>query len=414
MFKRGLGYKQIENTFKVLFSSLYQRKPSDSTIRLWVMRSGYAKLNKTLPDGQWIILGDVTVDIGTLKCLVNVGVNLDVLYEREDLTLSFDDLEIVGIHPTEKASGEFAEESFRSDINRLGGFKNVKGLLIDQGRDLSKGAKLLQEGEKRIKVLHDISHKLSLVLERNLKEDPLWEEYTEHLTKTKQRVQQTELAGLQPPKQRSKARFMNVSLYIDWFTRVQESKANGNLKDIPEARFNEYFGWMSKFEFFYEIVQQKVGITEIIKDTVRRGGYSIEIYEYLIDLFDLMPLDKGVHSFICDALDAVNEEVEKLDEGETFLGSTEIVESLFGSHKNHSACGGHGITGNVLTLGTLVGKTLTSEEVKKTMEETPVKPMMSWVNDMVGDTLAKLRNRFFRQPKEQNLTGVCAKALAIG
>lgn len=163
MFKRGLGYKQIENTFKVLFSSLYQRKPSDSTIRLWVMRSGYAKLNKTLPDGQWIILGDVTVDIGTLKCLVNVGVNLDVLYEREDLTLTFDDLEIIGIHPTEKTTGEFAEESFRSDINRLGGFKNVKGLLIDQGRDLSKGAKLLQEGEKRIKVLHDISDRKSVV-----------------------------------------------------------------------------------------------------------------------------------------------------------------------------------------------------------------------------------------------------------
>lgn len=414
MFKRGLGYKQIENTFKVLFSSLRQKKPSDSTIRLWVMRSGYAKLNKTLADGQWVMLGDVTVDIGTLKCLVNVGVNLDVLYEREDLTLTFNDLEIIGIHPTEKATGEFAEKSFRSDINRLGGFENVKGLLIDQGRDLSKGARLLQEGEKKLKILHDISHKLSLVLERDLKDDPLWEEYTEHLTKTKRRVQQTELAGLQPPKQRTKARFMNVSLYIDWFTRVQESKENGNLKDIPENRFNEYFGWMSKFEFFYEIVQQKVGVTEIIKDTVRRGGYSMKIYEYLIDLFDLMPLDKGVRSFICDALDAVNEEVKKLDEGETLPGSTEIVESLFGSHKNHSACGGHGITGNVLTLGALVGKTLTREEVKKMMEETPVKPMMSWVNDMVGDTLAKLRKRFFRQPKEQNLTGVCDEALATG
>jgi hypothetical protein len=177
---------------------------------------------------------------------------------------------------------------------------------------------------------------------------------------------------------------MNVSLYIDWFTRLQKSKEDGNLEHIPEERFNAYFGWMAKFEFFYEIVQQKVGITEIIKDTVRRGGYSIEIYEYLIELFDLMPLDKGVRAFICKALDAVNEEVEKLDEGERLPGTTEIVESLFGSHKNHYACGGHGIAGNVLTLGALVGKTLTSEEIRKTMEETPVESMLGWVSDKVG------------------------------
>jgi len=172
---------------------------------------------------------------------------------------------------------------------------------------------------------------------------------------------------------------------------------------------------MSKFEFFYEIVQQKVGITEVIKDTVRRGGYSMEIYEYLIELFDLMPLDKGVRSFICEALDAVNEEVEKLDEGERLPATTEIIESLFGSHKNHSARGGHGITGNVLTLGALVGKTQTSEDIRKTMEEIPVQSMLGWVSDKVGDTLAKLRNRFFSEPsKGQNLTDLNTEALATG
>jgi len=53
-----------------------------------------------------------------------------------------------GIHPTQKATGEFAEESFRSDINRLGGFKNVKALLIDQGRDLTKGLNYYERQRK--------------------------------------------------------------------------------------------------------------------------------------------------------------------------------------------------------------------------------------------------------------------------
>ena len=38
---------------------------------------------------------------------------------------------------------------------------------------------------------------------------------------------------------------------------------------------------------------------------------SMEIYEYGIELFDLMPLDTSVRSFICEALDAVNEEIKK-------------------------------------------------------------------------------------------------------
>ena len=44
LFKSGLGYKQTENIFKTLFSDLNQKKPSDSTIRLWVMRSGICKI----------------------------------------------------------------------------------------------------------------------------------------------------------------------------------------------------------------------------------------------------------------------------------------------------------------------------------------------------------------------------------
>ena len=49
------------------------------------------------------------------------------------------------------------------------------------------------------------------------------------------------------------------------------------------------------------------------------------------------------------------------------------------------------------------------------MEETPVQSMLIWVSDKVGDTLAKLRNRFFKElVKGQNLTDSNAKVLATG
>lgn len=393
MFKKGLGYKPIENVFRTLFSSTDKKTPSDSAIRLYVMRAGYANLHKPLPEGEWVIIGDVTVDIGTIKCLVTVGVNLEELYEREDFTLSLKDLVIVGIHPTQHATGEFAKESFQADIDRLGGIEKVKAILIDQGPDVKSGGNLLQKVHSRLKIIHDISHKLSLVLEKELKGNPLWEGYTDHLTKSKQCLQQTELAGLQPPKQRSKARFMNTALYINWFEKVQKSKRDGNLNHISEERYNEYFGWMAKYQSFHEHTTQKVGVIETIKDVIRRQGYSSDVYHYLIDLLDAMPLDDSIHPLICNALDVVYEEIEKLDEEQVLPASTEILESLFGSHKNHTARGGHGITGNVLTLGALVGKPPTREEICKIMETTPVLNILRWVKTKVGDTLAKMRDR---------------------
>ena len=71
-------------------------------------------------------------------------------------------------------------------------------------------------------------------------------DYTAKLMKTKQLVQQTELAPLQPPNQRSKARFMNASLYINWPNRILQSKAAGYLDEIPNERYEEYFGWLDQ------------------------------------------------------------------------------------------------------------------------------------------------------------------------
>ena len=42
-----------------------------------------------------------------------------------------------------------------------------------------------------------------------------------------------------------------------------------------------------------------------------------------------MPLDCKIEAFLLDILDAVYEEVEKLDEGQTLPISTEIVELYF-------------------------------------------------------------------------------------
>jgi len=361
------------------------------------MRNGYSKLHEEISkDGTWVILGDVSVDIGKVKGLVTVGVNLDKLEERDEYKLSLEDLHIIGIHPTENSTGEFANKAFDEARQKVGGTLSLAAFVIDQGSDVTKGGKLLQETNKNVKFIHDLSHKLALVLEKELVEDPMWEEYTQRLTKTGQLIHQTELAALKPPKLRSKARFMNVARYVAWQDKILQNKQAGNLDKIPEDRYEQYFGWLYKFGPSLDIWIPKIGLVERIKDVTRTYGLSEDSYNYLLEEIAQMPLENCLESFIETVFNTVYEEVEKLDDGQTLPAFTEVLESLFGSYKYHTSQGGHGITGNILTLGTLVGKPQTTEEIQRVMEETSVRQMLGWVTEKVGETVGTLRRKFFK------------------
>jgi len=77
------------------------------------------------------------------------------------------------------------------------------------------GARLFQQNHSIVELLHDISHKLSNVMEHELKNDKNWSAYLQELNMTRRRVFQTELSALMPKKQREKARFMDIGYLVN-------------------------------------------------------------------------------------------------------------------------------------------------------------------------------------------------------
>lgn len=428
LFRSGLGYNQISCVFNVLKSYTDIKSPHYTTIRQWVMRNSYSKLYSPLPDSTWVVLGDLTIDIGKIKSLVTVAVDVEKLKERENYILSLKDLEIIGINPTQKSTGVFACEAFREAFHRLGGPASIAAYIIDGGSDLQNGAKLLNQAieklysvnssdlvaqqkgpensekiigvkelpNKKVPFLYDLSHKLSRVLEKELTADPNWEEYTKHLTNSRKLMAQTEFAALMPPKLRSKARFMNAALYIDWPEKILHIKQAGNLDSIPPDRYEKYFGWLPIFLPSLDNWIPKVSAVEMIKGIVRQYGLSQDSYEYLKYTFSLMPLENEILNFTNKALDSVYEEVKKLDVDQTLPAFTESLESTFGAHKNHVGRSGQGLCGNVITIATLVGSSPTVDEIHNAMEATSVKKIRSWAKEKIGETVGSLRRKYFK------------------
>lgn len=110
-----------------------------------------------------------------------------------------------------------------------------------------------------------------------------------------------------------------------------KSKTEGHLCDIPKERYEKYLGWIK--ESFIEVLRIwgfMEGVVKMIKEMVRIYGLSIDVYEYVKMFLKEAAIEgERIQNFISKALNAVWEEAVKLDEGQTLICSTEVIESVF-------------------------------------------------------------------------------------
>jgi len=251
------------------------------------------------------------------------------------------------------------------------------------------GARLFQQNYSTVKLLHDISHKLSNAMEHELKNDKNWSAYLQELNMTRRRVFQTELSALMPKKHREKARFMDMGYLVNWPDRIKKNKENGCLKSISEERYQEYPGWIDKFILLLDRWKFMVNTVKLIKETVRTYGYSMDVYTHLNMIFGEAVIEE----------EQPREFTLKLDEGQTLIGSTEVIKSVFGKYKAING-GLNGITGNILGICTFVGREKNIQGIKEAMESCSVIKTVEFVKQKFGRKLASLRKQFFPGFKE--------------
>lgn len=79
-------------------------------------------------------------------------------------------------------------------------------------------------------------------------------------------------------------------------------------------------------------------------------------------------------------------------ENERLLGSSEVIESVFGKQKYlERDYAKEGFTSLILGIGAFVGA-LTVDVVKEALVYTPVKMVLKWCKDELGETLQSKKN----------------------
>ncbi len=377
----------------IMFESMEMKlhAPSWYSVRLWLLRVGLYKLtrDKEISD-DWIWIIDHTIQCGNEKCLAIFGIRQSALPEG-DLNLCHEDVEPLALYPVTRSNAQVVYQQLEETASITGVPREI---VADNGPDIKAGAKLFHNNNPQTCFVYDIKHKGASILKRHLCDDDHWKKFIKCASRTGKQLQQTDLASLTPPAQRSKARYMNVDRLIKWAYDTIVFMEHQNESDHPEFDvdiLNEKLNWI--YDFHTQIIQWQeiIDVVETAVDFIRVNGLYHNCH---IDL-ENEPLFNA-HAPVAQAIrnelfEFVKGESKKARPHEKLIGSSEVIESLFGKlkylEKDQSKSG---FTAMLLTLASSVAVT-TKEVVRKTMESVPTKKVYQWFSDNIGQSVQSKR-----------------------
>ena len=386
------------------FFGIQWEVPSPTTARKWLLRIAlYQLLRLQTISNDWVWIVDHTVKIGPDRCLVVMGIRASEL-PPVGTPLQLQDLQLLQLCPVTHSDQHVVEQQLETTVAKTG---VPRAILHDHGSDLKAGINRFCTKHLETQSLYDVAHKGAILLKIRLEKAPLWKPFCTLVGQTKFKTQQTELAFLVPPSQRSKARYMNLGPLLRWARGtllILKFHPPEVLKFCSSERLEEKFGWLREFETCLAEWSEYEILLDSAVDEVRCCGYAHDMaYRVALRLMPHVCSDNGRQ--LKDELVAfVAGESSLVRLGERLPGSSEVLESAFGKLKSmegvHQKCG---FTSLLLALGILVGR-IDRDIIQKALVEAPGKRVDKWISENLGSTYHSKRKLAY--PRQRNELGV--------
>jgi hypothetical protein len=268
-------------------------------------------------------------------------------------------------------------------------------ILSDHGPDLWAGIRQFCQIHSHTGAIYDITHKAATLVKVFLSDDETWNNFCRFAAQMKQQVQQTDLAPLAPPAQKSKARYMNVERLGRWATRVlqaldEDPPVSGTVTLSTHPGADKVTG-LEDFREDIDVWNAVFELVEMTEQYVRQYGFQSVCVEKLETRLYGMALHPHVADFGERLLEFVRAESAKARPGERLLGSSEVIESVFGKLKHiEGAQAKQGFTGLVLSASAMVAPT-TVGVMREAMETVSTADAQAWCRETLGPSVQAQR-----------------------
>ncbi len=370
--------------------------PSWYSVRNWVLKLGYYKLNrKKEKSDNWIWIADHSIQCGPEKCMVILGIQADKLPDA-DTNLYHEDVDVLALFPVKKSNGEIVYQQLEETARKTGVPRQI---VSDHGSDIKCGTEQFCEKNPGTILTYDITHKAAVILKRELDTDERWKSFISLAANTRKRLQQTSLAAIAPPNQRSKARYMNVDRLVKWgsdkLLLVDEPQYLSELGCTKEYLLKK-LGWLCEFRCELEEWGDMVYITKEAESFVKVQGLYKNCHRDLRKMPTFKAATSKAKLIKIELLKFLKQESAFIDEGDRLVGSSEVIESVFGKTKRlANEQSKSGFTGFILSLAAMVSET-TSHVVHKALETVKTETVNNWIKDNIGSSVQSKRAKINR------------------
>lgn len=388
--------RTASNSLKLLFASLPELQhyfaPSFTTIKRWVQQVGYYKLirKKTIAN-DWMLLVDASIQIGDKKCVLMLGIRESSFCKIKNRAVTLEDLEILSLRVVSILNSEIITTMLFEAELAVG---NISVICSDRGSDILRGIRNFQEIRLETRHIIDTAHYVSNMMEAVLEKSPRWKEFRDMTTLARRKMQRSRVSGALPPSPRMKARYMNVGGLIRWASDMLVLLDHGVSRpglDIDELR--KYLGGLLSYRDDIDYWNRLILIGEKVRHVVRTEGIHINIANSFEEAVSSLGMGVRELQFFAQLTEFLQKQSKGTKPGECLIGSTEILESLFGKIKYmEREQKAYGFTSLLLAAMAIVGP-LDEATVVKAMTSVKLSDIKAWTEKEIGLSVQSQRRK---------------------
>jgi hypothetical protein len=376
--------------------------PCANTGRMWLLRLGLYAMTRDKPRAEdWVFIFDHTVQLGTTKVLLIVGVRLSVWESRGRGPLRHEDLSLLDVTPMEHSSGELVQERLEAVAQKTG---VPRELLSDGGTDLCKAISQFQQEHPGVARGYDIKHKTALLLQSQLEKDPRWPKFVGEVNRARAQLTLTALACLLPPSLKPKARYMNLGSLIRWGRQTLafvDDPHDFPGSTIDREKLEHKLGWLAGYREALYHWSVLLAIAAVGEDAVRQNGYHANAAAELQERLSGLEINAAAQVMTSALVEFVAGQSTQANEGENLIGSSEVLESLIGRYKRLQGTHSQGgVTPLLLGVGAMV-MNLTTQTIATALAAIRTCDVLQWCQEHLGITLTAQRRYAYQEQNRE-------------
>jgi len=300
---------------------------------------------------------------------------------------------------SQKATGEVIHEKLELLSTRVGIPRQILG---DHGSNLKKGIQLYQKEHPQVIYTYDVTHAMSNLLKQELTQDESYPKFLKSCRECRLQLQQTELAFLAPPSQRSQCRYFNVERLVNWGKQLLRVPREVILKlmspderSVMAQKLEEKFLWLTDYRESLKRWEILIVLTRTLEAQVKAEGFKRKGLENFEAEISDLKIPYSLWKFKEKIVEYISFETGKITTKNSILATTDVVESLFGKYKKFSSrCPLKDLRQMLLTIP-LSTLELTNDLVKKALESIQGIDLKDWVEQVFGLSMLSKRKTVF-------------------